>query len=357
MRLTVVPNVSAKDGVSNKNARLTNCLKETTKRGDKAVVRPGLVLETEGSGVGGGLVAFGDELVSVYGTTLGFGVEPSSGGWSSAIPITFDALGDANVASFIVWDGNNFVARVFDVDAGYFIYNNSADGITFSYLADYPGTQSGISGAMFLSAKNGYFYAWDAGDKTKIYRTANSGVSWAYLSTPPLTLGVGEYMNCLWYGANLYAYNTTTSETCVSADSGATWGSPYAGSGVAGFELGAYLYSVNGSNEIIRSNDVFLTSTVVSTPPITVDGMIADGSTMYIYDSSFVFYSSTDGVTFTLMGAPAFTYSPIAIAIASGVLNVFEAGQMFTFSGGGSGTIPALATIPTGLYDFAQSVT
>lgn len=75
MRLPVVPQISTKDGVSNKNARLTNCLKESKKTGDKAVVRPGLVLDAQASGVGNGLVVFNNELVSVYGATLGIGVD------------------------------------------------------------------------------------------------------------------------------------------------------------------------------------------------------------------------------------------------------------------------------------------
>lgn len=356
MRLPVVPNVSTKDGVSNKNARLTNCLKETTKRGDKAVVRPGLVLEAEGSGVGGGLVAFDNDLVSVYGTTLGFSVTPGGGGWSSATPITFDALGDTCSGSQVVWDGSMFVALVNDTDAGYFIYNNSTDGISFGYQAAYPGTQTSIHGFIALGAKNGYTYAWDAGDKTRLYRSANSGVSWTSLSTPPLTLGGGEYFSCLWYGTDLYAWNTTSAQTCKSTDSGATWGAAYAGSGIVGYPLGGYLYSVNGSNQIIRSNDVFLTSSVVSTPPITVYGMTADGTTMYIWNSSYVFYSSTDGSTFTLLGAPAYSFAPIGVVVANGTLYFFEGGQVFTLTPAAA-TIPALATIATGLYDFAQSST
>lgn len=77
MRLPIVPQISTKDGVSAKNARLTNCLKESKKTGDKAVVRPGLVLDAVASGVGNGLVVFNNELVSVYGATLEIGVGES----------------------------------------------------------------------------------------------------------------------------------------------------------------------------------------------------------------------------------------------------------------------------------------
>jgi hypothetical protein len=73
MRLPLTPSLSTKDGVSNKNARLTNTLKETTASAEFAVVRPGLALNAEATGVGKGLVVFNNELVSVYGTTLGAG--------------------------------------------------------------------------------------------------------------------------------------------------------------------------------------------------------------------------------------------------------------------------------------------
>jgi uncharacterized membrane protein len=78
MRLPVTTQISTKDGTTNKNARLTNCLKESKKGGDKAVIRPGLVLDAQASGIGYGLVVFNNELVSVYGATLGIGVEEAA---------------------------------------------------------------------------------------------------------------------------------------------------------------------------------------------------------------------------------------------------------------------------------------
>jgi len=77
-RLPVVANLNTKDGVQNRNARLTNALKETSKAGDKAVVRPGLVLDAQSSGVGNGLVVYNNELVSVYGATVGVGISESA---------------------------------------------------------------------------------------------------------------------------------------------------------------------------------------------------------------------------------------------------------------------------------------
>jgi len=70
MRLPVVPQISTKDGTSNKNARLTNCLKEVKKAGEKAVVRPGLVLEDTYSGIGNGLIPFDGRLLVIYDDTV-----------------------------------------------------------------------------------------------------------------------------------------------------------------------------------------------------------------------------------------------------------------------------------------------
>lgn len=70
MRLPLVSEIESRDGTSSKGERMTNALSESTKNSGKAVVRPGLVLDAQASGVGNGLVVFNDILVSVYGSTL-----------------------------------------------------------------------------------------------------------------------------------------------------------------------------------------------------------------------------------------------------------------------------------------------
>ncbi len=70
MRLPVTPQISTKDGTSNKNARLTNCLKESKQGGEKAVVRPGLELNDTYSGIGNGLIPFDGRLLVIYGDTV-----------------------------------------------------------------------------------------------------------------------------------------------------------------------------------------------------------------------------------------------------------------------------------------------
>lgn len=100
MRLPIAPQLSTKDGVSNKNARMTNALKETDDSKELVATRPGLKLSAQSTGNGKGLVAFNDRLLSVYGSTIGVknGTVNSGmtdlgslgGGNSSALFISFD---------------------------------------------------------------------------------------------------------------------------------------------------------------------------------------------------------------------------------------------------------------------------
>lgn len=78
MRLPVVESLSSRDGVVNKDARMTNALAEDDEGVTLAVMRPGLATIATASGAGGGAVNFNDVLISVYGTTLGSGSTPST---------------------------------------------------------------------------------------------------------------------------------------------------------------------------------------------------------------------------------------------------------------------------------------
>ena len=113
MRLPVVPQISTKDGVSNKNARLTNCLKESKSGGDKAVIRPGLELSDTYAGLGNGLIVFDGRLLVVYDDTVTDVVEDSfpwpldSDPWSAAVLYNY---GDAvwyNGAMWFSTEGSN----------------------------------------------------------------------------------------------------------------------------------------------------------------------------------------------------------------------------------------------------------
>jgi hypothetical protein len=85
MRLPVTPQISTKDATSNKNSRLTNCLKESKPSGDKAVVRPGLVTSDTFTGIGSGLIPFDGRLLVIYDDTV-TDVEASTWPWPLDAP-------------------------------------------------------------------------------------------------------------------------------------------------------------------------------------------------------------------------------------------------------------------------------
>ena len=78
MRLPIASDIDSRDGVSAKDERLTNMLGEDNNGQQMATLRPGLATIATASGAGGGAVNFNDVLISVYGTTLGFGPTPST---------------------------------------------------------------------------------------------------------------------------------------------------------------------------------------------------------------------------------------------------------------------------------------
>lgn len=78
MRLNLVHEIDSRDGTSNRDERLTNVLSENDEGTTLAVVRPGLATIATTSGAGGGEVAFNGVLITVFGTTLGFGATPVS---------------------------------------------------------------------------------------------------------------------------------------------------------------------------------------------------------------------------------------------------------------------------------------
>ncbi len=84
MRLPLTSNIDSRDGVSAKDERLTNMLGEDDEGIQLTVLRPGLATIATASGAGGGEVNFNDVLITVYGTTLGFGPTPSTIGTIAA---------------------------------------------------------------------------------------------------------------------------------------------------------------------------------------------------------------------------------------------------------------------------------
>ena len=84
MRLPLVPDIDSRDGSSDKDERLTNVLSESDEGVTLACVRPGLATIATASGAGGGETVFNEVLITVFGTTLGFGTTPTTIGTVAA---------------------------------------------------------------------------------------------------------------------------------------------------------------------------------------------------------------------------------------------------------------------------------
>lgn len=72
MRLPCAIGLDSRDGVENADSRMVNTLAEQDEGTTLAAVRPALKLIYDTTGNGNGLVVFNEELISVYGATLGF---------------------------------------------------------------------------------------------------------------------------------------------------------------------------------------------------------------------------------------------------------------------------------------------
>jgi hypothetical protein len=68
MRLPLIPSVESRDGTSNKDARMTNALKESENGVDYAAVRPALTQVADTTGNGNGMF-FLDTLITIFGTS------------------------------------------------------------------------------------------------------------------------------------------------------------------------------------------------------------------------------------------------------------------------------------------------
>jgi len=78
MRLPLASEIDSRDGVSNRDERMTNALQENDDNGSFCCVRPGLATIATASGAGGGAVNYNDVLITVFGTTVGFGPIPTT---------------------------------------------------------------------------------------------------------------------------------------------------------------------------------------------------------------------------------------------------------------------------------------
>jgi hypothetical protein len=404
MRLPVVPQISTKDGVSNKNARLTNCLKESKKGGDKAVVRPGLVLDAQASGVGHGLVVFNNELVSVYGATLGFGVIEGTDGWSAYFDVTTTTPED-------ICYGNSLF-YITDVSGGFYKTTDLNDLVEMTSV-----TASSIDSRALTAGGGLVCYAsgsTDSGNSVDIQWSNDDGATWNFEPDAISTIdSYADVVTLFHTGTRFYASvldngageaSTWSSGDCV------TWTqrgniidiNHYALSFCSGL---GYLYAMTDTGACAYSTNDGTSWTAHSTLDATRDviSMVLSNSTLVAFgDIGGIpyLYRSTNGLTFSETSMASVVGgggSPVALSIISGALvltiastnyytstddgaswtaNTDVGGEMkmlFAYGGGytvaldttgleasilgaaTSGSIPALATITGDYYDFAQS--
>lgn len=258
-------------------------LKETRKSGDLAVIRPGLVLDAQASGLGHGLVAFNNELVSVYGSTLGFSpISEPPVVTDRSLPRAYDTVTVGG------WDGSQFVGIGHSGNDHYSI--TSSDGITWA--------EHTIGTFVLVNDKtplwNGAQWVWfpSTGGVIKAY-TSSDGETWSVATTNlPYADTAFAFGNSVFCGVQFAGTSTYTSTD------GVTW-----------TENASVLPSGSGWSNITFTNDLFYM--------MELDGSFATPSD--------VFVSSANGVSWatgTLLSSSFW----ISIASSNGILFAMSTG-------------------------------
>ena len=409
MRLPIASPLVSRDGAANKDARLTNMLKESDGGKELAVVRPGLELIAAGTGVGGGLVAFNGELVSVYGTTLGAGVVQTVNVTPS------ETYADAFFYKVLYVNGE-FLSLALDVFEGDNFWA-SGDGTTFG-AQNYLGNANAIRDA----ATNGTVVVFS--DRTLFYSDITEPGNYNF-TAPTISIPlIDPFIERVYYVNDRFIAlanedGGTTSCICWSLD-GATWEVAAEDTGLLyGAVYDGTSYKFYGSTQLIGGTPLgYETTDFVTFTPLTVSfpggvslvyrSAYVPGSYLcYAFDGvNIVLYSSADGETFAAVGAANVTtfdnannmmavyggycyviadplptdasnfhifrtangstwedyatLNPTIISsLAIGALNevgTTDGDEWYSiFDHGSSGSIPALTTIQAGNYDFAQS--
>ena len=385
MRLTLTSDIDSRDGVSAKDERLTNMLSETDKDVTFTVVRPGLVLDAQASGVGHGLVVFNNELVSVYGATLGFGVDPSV----EAVVVAFDSSGTKSVSGTME-DG--FVERA-HVTAALWECDLAYDGITFvtigypnivAYSEDgvtWDNTTIGKSGNWKGLTWNGtIFCAVGYDGVNSMSATSSDGISWTTSGVVTSTIQLSDvaYISGLFCACGLFT------DKCLTSPDGLVWTEQTLPSTANYYCIASngsiFVLPKRGTTTVYYSSDgtSWSTGTLPSADAwedIAWNGTkfcaISSGTTTVITSSDgitwaaktvtsrfrFSIYASTDNYFYIASGGAGF----IERSTDNG--ETWTASSMpFTMSAKGVAaraasvaSIPALATITGDHYDFAQS--
>lgn len=318
MRLPIQAPLTTRDGEENKDSRLTNMLVEQSEVGTMVGVRPGLYQTATAVGNGHGLVAFNDEVISVYGAGLGF-VTRYPASMSVNTPIDINLSGQI---SDVVYGNGVFVAIASGASTV------SPDGVTwlsYSLPTVAPYTNSfwriAFNGTVFCAVSNSNV---SPGPFVSTVTTSSDGQTW----NTPVALPVNnlyiqsiasiEGVICIM--ARGPSPNLTT-YTFTSSDNGVTWETH------ADAFTKRYSYlSLTGSNNrfVAVGFNSFLTNTryqvATSTDGVTwTEGQVDDSNgweyvswvkdrfiaistgKLYSYEPSFKCAYSFDGITWNVV--------------------------------------------------------
>lgn len=105
MRLPLVPPIDTRDGTTDKDGHCRNMLFEQDEQGQFAVLRPSINIVAAANGNGRGIVEFQDELISVYGATLGELIIPPRFGYGTR-SITYESDYYTTATTHISYSGD-----------------------------------------------------------------------------------------------------------------------------------------------------------------------------------------------------------------------------------------------------------
>lgn len=386
MRLPVAPKLSTKDGVQNKNARLTNCLKEVRSTGEMAAVRPGLSLDAQASGIGNGIVSFNNELVSVYGATLGLSTQSGSGTYGSWTrvpdvlpvgPVYSVAYGHGNFmltngteffrsSGGIVWsatgspgvngwalcsDGSNFIAA--GINDGE-IYLSVDNGATWANQYTLPGVAPMANLAVHFDGS--YYLIGIEDDDGDIYLVRSAdGVAWSSAGTGlPASGSIVNFAT----GNGVTVISVPSHGWYVTSDNGATFSGGAGGGNWVAFGNGTFLGSTGA--DVWETPDGLSPSFLGTIPYGTAPGGLTfDGSVFVAIAAVWNggdYVTSVDGAAWTLTLDTSGAAATIRVAAAgNGVLIAGNStAEIIVLNGFGS-VINPLATVLNQKFDFCQS--
>ncbi len=400
MRLPLPVSIASRDGSSDKDERLVNCLGEKEDEQIFAAVRPGLTEVADTTGSGKGLVDWNGQLIAMYGTTVysasgsedeeTFTITTGPGGFldgargvfasptlclvrDTVCATTTDGYSwtSGSMPSFpstlwygLCWDGSKFLA----VSANNNKVATSVNGLSWTVTGTLPATMYWLdvawNGTVFCAIGEG---PSGQSSPTTVAATSIDGITWTQRTMPASRL----WTRILWNGS-VFCALAQSSSTCATSSDGITWTS---GSIPAGFQV-----SLN--NEIAWNGSVFcivdyfssnsaaisangLSWTEIALPDVSDDPVWSDivwnGSAFYCFgfDNSTGegnVVKSANGSAWTIvtpLNAPLYWFS---VAFGSSIYIGADDVDLSTVMSSGF-SLTSLGTVSGTFFDFTQSTT